>query len=249
MINHQEIIKLISEAGNLVLSYYNKSVSLEYKPDSSPVTEVDIKSHFLIENTLKTINSNIIVVSEECQDHSCIDHEKIHDFWLVDPLDGTEGFLKRNDHFTINIAYMVNKKPKYGFIMIPTKNEIYFNDDENSYLISADGQQRVIKTRKVSPKGCDAIMSSKLTQPTLELLKQYHPRSIEKIGSAIKFCYIAKGSADLYLRHGTTMEWDTAAGDAILRKAGGSVTDLNGSNLEYCKPCFQNGPFIARGKF
>lgn len=247
MNNHLEIITLIQEASHLVMSYYNKKVDVKYKHDNSAVSEVDEKSHHLICKRLAELTPNIPVISEECQDHDSIDLEELQDFWLIDPIDGTEGYLSANDNFTINIAFMERKVPKYGYIIIPCVGETYYNDDKYAYCIDAAGKKRIITTRATPEKGYDALMSSKVKQRTLDQLNALKINSVTKIGSALKFCYIAAGKADLYYRHGTTMEWDTAAGDAILTKAGGSVNNPDGTRFSYCKAGFKNGPFIATG--
>lgn len=247
MINHMEIVDLIKEAADLVMSYYSQKVNVKFKHDNSVVSEVDEKSHHLICEKLAKITPHIQVISEECQDHDCVDIEQMKDFWLIDPIDGTEGFLNANDNFTINIALMENKRPKYGFIIIPCKGEVYYNDDEHAYCIVSSGERKIITTRSLPQGGYDALMSSKVKQRTIDQLSSLKIRSITKIGSALKFCYIAAGAADLYYRHGTTMEWDTAAGDAILTKAGGSINNPDGTLFNYCKPGFKNGPFVASG--
>ena len=247
MIDHEEIIKLIDEAGKLILSYYKKKINTQIKDDSSPVTDADIHSHQLIESKLKLLTPNIPIISEECQNHDDLDIKSLKDFWLIDPIDGTDGFLQGNDNFTINIAYMQDKKPKYGFIILPTEQEIYYNDDHHTYLIDRHKNKHIIRVREVPKDGYVILMSSKVSADTLALLDKFNPKTIRKIGSALKFCYIAAGKADLYLRNGATMEWDTAAGDAILTKAGGSITDLDGNEFLYCKPNFRNSSFIAKG--
>jgi 3'(2'), 5'-bisphosphate nucleotidase len=229
------------------MSYYNQKVNIKYKADQSVVSEVDEKSHHLICKGLIELTPHIPIISEECQDHHAIDHKALKDFWLIDPLDGTEGFLKGNNHFTINIAFMQNQRPKYGFIIIPSSGDLYYNDDHNAYWIDAQENQTVIETRNVSIEGYEALMSSRVKQRTLDQLNALKIKSVRKIGSALKFCHIAAGQADIYYRHGTTMEWDTAAGDAILAKAGGSLTNPDGTTFTYCKAGFKNGPFVAHG--
>jgi 3'(2'), 5'-bisphosphate nucleotidase len=247
MINHLEVIELIKEASSLIMSHYNQKVDVRYKHDNSAVSEVDEKSHHLILERLSKLTPHFPVISEECQDHECVDLEQLCDFWLIDPIDGTEGFLKANDNFTVNIAFMENKRPKYGYIIIPCLGEVYYNDDDHAYCIDASGAKKIITTRAVPEKGYDALMSSKVKQRTIDQLSALNIHSITKIGSALKFCHIAAGKADLYYRHGTTMEWDTAAGDAILTKAGGSVNNPDGTIFSYCKAGFKNGPFVATG--
>jgi len=145
MIEHDKIIELIKEASSLVMAHYNTKVNVKYKHDNSAVSEVDEKSHHLIAERLSKLTSHIPVISEECQDHECVEIDKLTDFWLIDPLDGTDGFLNGNDNFTINIAYMESKKPKYGYIIIPCKDEIYYNDDHHAYCIDKTGKKRIFK--------------------------------------------------------------------------------------------------------
>jgi 3'(2'), 5'-bisphosphate nucleotidase len=170
-------------------------------------------------------------------------------FWLVDPLDGTKEFVKRNGEFTVNIGLVVGDRPVLGVIHVPVAGSTYGGAGPGTAFRQLNAHApEPIRCRAQPKDGLTAIASRSHSSPRLdEFLKRYTVAEIKRSGSAVKFCVVAEGAADLYARWGRTMEWDTAAGHAIIEAAGGSLAQHDGSPFRYGKPGFENPGFIARG--
>ena len=237
------------DAGKEILKIYNKPFTSKIKKDKSPVTKADLIANDLICKRLQSINPKIQIISEEGKKKFS---KKTNIFWLVDPLDGTREFIKKNGEFTVNIALIKNCRPIYGVIYLPVKKEIYFTQNKSAYFSIIDHKNSYKSKKKIKVKKRTGINNRVL------LLSRSHSRNIELSkkhfktdkaifsGSSIKFCLIANGKGNIYPRLGTTMEWDTAAGHAILNAAGGSVTTLDRKVLKYGKKGFKNPSFIAK---
>ncbi len=247
-----KLIRIVHLAGVEIIKIYKKKVTKKYKSDNTPVTNADIKANDIICKGLKRHFPDISIVSEEQVKKG----KAAQRFWLVDPLDGTKEFLKGNGEFTVNIALIENKKPVFGIIYMPTKNKLYFTKDKKSYFskLNKKGQINNIKKIKVKKRSKNIVILSRshsLAKSEVEkakqmIFKRFNANKILRSGSSIKLCYIAHGLANVYPRFGTTMEWDTAAGDAILRFAGGRIRTLDRKILRYGKRNFRNSSFIAR---
>ena len=247
------LITLAFNAGQEIVRIYNKKVTKKLKSDNSPVTNADLKANAIICKGLKKNFPNVPIVSEEL-DNSHIKNKKM--FWLVDPLDGTKEFLKGNGEFTVNIALIINKIPIYGLIYMPAKNKFYFTKNKKSYFAKFDqkGKLKNIKVIKVKKRAKNILVFSrshglskeKILEAKKEVFKKFNANKIIRTGSSIKLCYIADGTANIYPRHGRTMEWDIAAGDAILRYAGGRIKTPDRKIMKYGKPGFENSSFIAK---
>ena len=247
-----ELIKIVHLAGIEIIKIYKKKVTKKYKSDNTPVTNADIRANDIICKGLKLHFPEISIVSEEQVKKG----KAAKKFWLVDPLDGTKEFLKGNGEFTVNIGLIENKKPVFGIIYMPTKNKLYFTKDKKSYFskLSKKGQLSNIRKIKVKKRNKNIVILSRshsLAKSEIEkakkmIFRRFNANKIIRSGSSIKLCYIAHGIANVYPRFGTTMEWDTAAGDAILRFAGGRIRTLDRKILRYGKRNFRNSSFIAR---
>ena len=247
-----ELIRIVHLAGVEIIKIYKKKVTKKYKSDNTPVTNADIKANDIICRGLKRHFPDISIVSEE----QIKKGKAAQRFWLVDPLDGTKEFLKGNGEFTVNIGLIENKKPVFGIVYMPTKNKLYFTKDKKSYFskLSKKGQLSNIRKIKVKKRNKNIVILSRshsLAKSEIEkakkmIFQRFNANKIIRSGSSIKLCYIAHGLANVYPRLGTTMEWDTAAGDAILRFAGGRIRTLNRKILHYGKRNFKNASFIAR---
>ena len=237
------------DAGKEILKIYNKPFTSKMKKDKSPVTKADLIANDLICKRLQSINPKIQIISEEGKKKFS---KKTNIFWLVDPLDGTKEFIKKNGEFTVNIALIKNYKPIYGVIYLPVKKEIYFTQNKSAYFSIIDHKnsykfKKKIKVKKRTGMNNRVLLLSRSHSRNIELSKKYF--KTDKVifsGSSIKFCLIANGKGNIYPRLGTTMEWDTAAGHAILNAAGGSVTTLDRKVLKYGKKGFKNPSFIAK---
>jgi 3'(2'), 5'-bisphosphate nucleotidase len=240
---------IAARAGMVVMRHYETGCESWTKDDRSPVTEADKDAEALILAELARDFPGVPVVAEEEAAAGRI--AKVGSrFFLVDPLDGTKEFLSRNGEFTVNIAEVVEGVPVRGVVYAPAKGRMFAGDETGAYELPPDlSDARAIKVRDAAPDGIVAVGSrSHSDADTTEYLKQFAVKAFVSAGSSLKFCLVAAGEADLYPRHGRTMEWDTAAGHAVLLAAGGTVTRWDGGPFTYGKPGFDNPPFVARGR-
>jgi 3'(2'), 5'-bisphosphate nucleotidase len=245
------------DAGEIILRHYVEEIVTHRKDDHSPVTEADIEAEKFILMRLHHLVPGVPVVAEEAVSRGHVPRTNSR-FFLVDPLDGTKEFISRNGEFTVNIAEIIDGKPVRGVVHAPAKERLFFAEAlSGAFEIDAKpggapnyAEARQIHARKAPGDGLIAVASrTHRDKMTDEYLRHYPVREFITSGSSLKFCLLATGEADLYPRHGTTMEWDTAAGHAVLAAAGGTVTKLDGSPFLYGKSAakFENPHFIARG--
>jgi 3'(2'), 5'-bisphosphate nucleotidase len=236
-------------AGRVVMEVYATEFDVHAKDDASPVTVADQRAEALIVAALEALAPGIPIVAEEAVAAGHV--PDIADrFWLVDPLDGTKEFIKRNGEFTVNIALIEDEVPVLGVVCAPALGELYAGaTGTGAYARGGGGAKRPLSCRAVPTEGHTVVASASHGDPGLleGFLKDQLVASRRAIGSSLKLCLVAAGEADLYPRFGRTMEWDVAAGHAVLAAAGGSVTDFAGVPLRYGKPGFENPAFVARG--
>jgi 3'(2'), 5'-bisphosphate nucleotidase len=246
MDNNIERLKEIAiKAGMIVMSYYKKNLDIQIKNDNSPVTKADIESNSYIVDALHNLDPNIPIIAEENLDNNQVN---INDrFWLVDPLDGTAGYIEQNDQFAINIALVNKHEPLLGIIYIPVLEELFYNIGPRAYK-QVGNQITEIKTNKHYDRPIITASANATCLQTKDFIETLDPKEIINMSSAIKFCLIAEGKADIYPRFKRTMEWDSAAGHAIVNAAGGKILDASGSTLLYGKELFENKGFIVYGK-
>jgi 3'(2'), 5'-bisphosphate nucleotidase len=255
--NDAELLERIAaaarEAGAAAMAVYATDFSVRGKDDASPVTEADERAEAVILRHLAELTPQIPVVSEE---QAASGRVPAHDglFWLVDPLDGTKEFIRRNGEFTINIALVDAGRPRLGVVLAPALGRLFAGaTGQGARVEDADGA-RPIRCRSAPAEGLTLVGSrSHGDAPALErwLAGWLDGRQVAaqtSAGSSLKFCLIAAGEADVYPRLGRTMEWDTAAGHAVLAAAGGSVATLDGAELAYGKPGLDNPHFVACGQ-
>lgn len=239
--------RLALVAGRTIMAFYHEGTAVETKADSTPVTEADRTADRLIVAGLQAETPGIPVISEEST--STGSPPAGGRFWLVDPLDGTREFIARTGEFTVNIALIEDGRPVLGVLHAPVQGETYVADGQGEALrIVGNGVPEAICARAVPDEG-PAVIASRLHRDaeTDTYIAGLGPAQTVSAGSALKFGLLARGEADIYPRFGRTMEWDTAAGHAILSAAGGHVRDLNGRELRYGKAGFVNPPFVACG--
>jgi 3'(2'), 5'-bisphosphate nucleotidase len=246
------------QAGEIVLRHYaNVEIETRRKADHSPVTAADEETERFILAQLAETAPGVPVIAEEEAAAGRI-QALGHRFFLVDPLDGTKEFLNRNGEFTVNIAEIEGGAPIRGVVYAPAKQRLFFGDSAcGAFEIATQGGERpdfsrvrAIHARKPPSGGWVAVASrSHRDASTDDYLAQFPVKDFVAAGSSLKFCLVAAGEADIYPRHGRTMEWDTAAGHAVLKAAGGSVTTLDGRPFVYGKTDekFANPFFVARG--
>jgi len=249
------LARIAYDAGAIVLEHYTDEITATRKEDNSPVTAADVEAERYILKRLAQLAPNVPVVAEEEVAAGRTPKVGKH-FFLVDPLDGTKEFVNKNGEFTVNIAEIIDGKPVRGVVYAPARDRIFYGESlSGAYDMHcppggapdfAEGRQ--VFAREPSKDGLVvAISRSHNDGKTAEYLAAYQVKNFLVAGSSLKFCLIAAGEADLYPRHGRTMEWDTAAGHAVLAAAGGSVTTIEGKPFHYGKPGFANPHFIARG--
>ncbi len=251
-INIKLICDIAHEAGNAIMTIYNRGkCNVELKDDQSPLTYADKASHDVIEAGLKRHFPDIPILSEEGKDIPYEVRKDWQRFWLVDPLDGTKEFINRNGEFTVNIALVEQGRAVIGVVYVPALQKLYWGaKGEGAGTQVDDGDWRAIKVRQPDhDAGLTMVVSRSHPPPEIgHCLKSIKIAATISIGSSLKFCIIAEGKADLYPRYGTTMEWDTAAGHAIVETAGGCVLSEDGKPLVYNKASLFNPYFVVTGQ-
>lgn len=239
--------KLAREAGKAILEVYETDFEVEQKADASPLTLADRRSHQIISTGLQSRYPEIPVLSEEGKEVPYALRKPWPAFWLVDPLDGTKEFVKKNGEFTVNIALIEGTTPTLGVIYLPVLDHLYLADIRQGCREHLPDKTRNLVMSNAPPATPTRVVKSRShPSPDLEALLEALP-SYESVsrGSASKFCALAAGEADFYPRLGPTWEWDTAAGQAIVTAAGGVMVALDGTPFTYNKPSLLNGPFLA----
>ena len=242
------IIDVVDRAGREILAVYGQEFVIRDKADASPVTDADERSERLILAALRELAPDIPVVAEESVAEGHVPDISAGRFFLVDPLDGTREFVSRNGEFTVNVALIEQGVPVLGVVHLPALGDTYWNDgDGGAWRMRAKNPPEPIRCRQAD--GALVVVASRSHRDarTDEFLRGYEVRELVSAGSSLKLCRVAEGTADMYPRLGRTMEWDIAAGHALVNAAGGSVTTLDGEPLRYGKPGFDNPHFVARG--
>jgi len=245
----KQVVDVSRRAGVEIMKIYQTDFAVEAKDDNSPVTQADQAAENLILRAIREgITAEFPIVSEEAAAAGNLPVVRDTPFWLVDPLDGTKEFVNRNGEFTVNIALIENTRPVLGIVHLPAQNTTFFGFNMGAFRQQGDKPREEIKCRPVSAAGLTALVSRSHRTPEVdEYLRQFNIAKEISAGSSLKFCRVAEGAADVYPRLGRTMEWDTAAGHAVLRFAGGTVRRLDGTELGYGKDGFENPHFVAAG--
>ncbi len=239
--------QIATSAGRIILTHHYANVAVQQKPDGSNVTAADHEANAYIVGKLRELTSDIPIVAEESDNKQ---YGAKGRFFLVDPLDGTDAYRLGEKEFTVNIALIEDARPVLGVIVDPSHETLYWAArGQGAWRQNQDGMTR-IQTR--TPHAGDITIIKSRRHPSasfLEKITRLAYKDILQVSSSIKFCRVAEGRADMYPRFGTTMEWDTAAGHAILNEAGGRVlVDGSTDELTYGKPGYQNPFFWAVGK-
>ena len=239
------------KAGENIMEVYNSTESINYekKADDSPLTIADKKSHNTIIDFLK--DTEIDIISEESKSIEYQERKNWEEYWLIDPLDGTKEFIKKNGEFTVNIALIKNNKPHLGVVYCPVKKVLYWNDNDKKVFKREKEETREIKKRKPineNEEGLRVVVSrSHMSEETSEYVNKLTRPELISCGSSLKFLYIADNKADIYPRFGPTMEWDTGAAHSILNALEINVINLeSGRELSYNKENLLNPYFIIK---
>lgn len=246
----QDLKPAVLEAGEAILNIRAKGFGVEEKGDTSPVTEADHAAEDILVKALKALVPDAVIVAEEMAAAGILPETLGSEFYLIDPLDGTKEFIRGGQDFTVNIGLIKNGAPIMGIVYAPAQNRLFTGVkglgafEENTQ----NGEKNAIQVRQADENAIDAVASkSHRDEATNAFLEKFEINNLKSAGSSLKFCLVAAGEADIYPRFGPTMEWDTAAGQAVLEAAGGQTIHPDGSPYHYAKPEFRNGPFIAIG--
>lgn len=245
-----ELARICVEAAGVILPLWRTTLAVERKSDESPVTEADRAGEAVILKALAQAFPGVPVISEEDASEFGTPERIGPRFFLVDPLDGTKAFVRGDPNFTVNIALIEDGRSVSGAVAAPATGEVWFTDGGQAFKRLADGPAERIQARPWPAEGSVALISHTMKAEEADALaRQYGFERRQPMDSSIKFCRIAEGTADIYPRHGPTMEWDIAAGQAVLEAAGGRVLTPEGGRFAYGKADagFRNGWFVARG--
>ena len=248
-----QVVLIATQAGQQILDVYNSDdFNVEVKGDGSPLTLADRRAHQLIESALSALTPDIPILSEESADDAFAARRGWSRFWLVDPLDGTKEFVKRNGEFTVNIALIDQGKPIMGVVHTPVQQQTHYAAQKlGAFKATKDGEKKIsvanhpLKTIKMVASR--SHRGEAVEQYMTNLQQNNQPVEIVSMGSSLKLCLIAEGAADIYPRLGPTSEWDTAAAHCVVDCAGGKVVRLDGAPLVYNKENILNPWFLACG--
>ncbi len=244
-----QIIDLSVSAGNRIMEIYNSDFSVEDKQDKSPLTAADMASHQTIVEGLAGLTGEIPILSEESSKIDWAERKNWQTYWLVDPLDGTKEFIKKNGEFTVNIALIHDQRPVLGVVYVPATETVYFATEGLGAFKKENNNQTAISTRKtIVNQFAVAGSRSHGSDAQQTFMRRLGEAETMAIGSSLKFCLVAAGKVDIYPRFGLTSEWDTAAAQCVVEQAGGTVTTLDFQPLLYnTKESLLNPHFLVIG--
>lgn len=246
----KKVNEIARKAGTAILKIYEQDFEVMEKADKSPLTEADLAAHHVIVDELQSLTPDIPVLSEESAAIPYDTRAKWQTYWLIDPLDGTKEFIKRNGEFTVNIALIHEGKAVLGVVYVPVSQITYYGDSQQgAFKMDAVGNSSAIRVTSERQTPLRVAGSrSHAGDSLLQFLDKLGEHEIISMGSSLKLCLVAEGKADLYPRLGLTSEWDTAAAQAVVEAAGGKVTDSNMNPLLYnTKESFLNPHFFVFG--
>lgn len=245
--------ELTLEAAEAALEVYRSNFDVEYKSDeeNSPLTEADRRAHRILVAGLEVLSPDVPIISEESSRNTDYDTRSDFDrFWLVDPLDGTREFVKKNGEFTVNVGLIEYGVPVAGVVVAPDLDRLYRSDGSEAVVKHGSETRRLGVSETTELGRCTLVRSRSHSGDRMETLMEKLPfgRTVKQ-GSSLKICRVAEGEADVYCRFRPTWEWDTAAADAILRMAGGKFTEPDGNTQVYNKPSLKNkrGLLVTNG--
>ena len=229
------VVALAEEAGRAILEVYSSDFEVQSKEDDSPLTQADLASHHCIVRGLEALTPGVPIISEESDLPEYEVRSQWDRYWLIDPLDGTKEFVNRNGEFTVNIALIDNQEPVFGVVHVPTQKKTYVGcEGYGAERKNPDGSRETINVSATSASPVRIVGSRSHRGASLDAyLENLGGCDMIPMGSSLKFCVIAEGGADLYPRLGLTSEWDTAAAQAVVEQAGGSVVTLDGKPMKY----------------
>ena len=244
----ENLIDTFLNAGRISLNLRDEGLTTEMKNDNTPVSNGDLEVNKIITEKIKELTSNIPIISEESFENKS--NEDLKDFWLIDPIDGTYDYINNLDEFTINAGLILNKKPVAGLIYAPAKDRMFYSYGDNSaFELNNQKSIKLVCNNNFDKDKIKFVSYSNKIKPEIEKIhKDLNVKEYVRMKSSLKFCVIASGEFDGYVAEPRAYEWDIAAGHAILKHAGGSVTDFNNNEVLYGKIDFKNPSLIVKGK-
>ena len=244
----ESLIDTFLNAGEVSLNLRQKGLIKKMKSDNTPVSNGDLEVNKIITEKIKELSPNIPIVSEETSENKS--KTDLQDFWLIDPIDGTHDYINNLEEFTINAGLIINKKPVAGLIYAPAKKRMFFSYGENFAFELVNGKNvRLDSSKNFNGKKIKFVTYSKNLKPEIDKIhKKLNVKEYVKMKSSLKFCVIAAGEYDGYVAEPRACEWDIAAGHAILKHAGGNVTDFDGNEILYGKKDFKNPSLILKSR-
>jgi len=244
----EDLIQTFLDAGKVSLDLRKKGLIKEIKFDNTPVSNGDLEVNKILIKKILQLTPNIPIVSEETSENKSRDN--LEDFWLIDPIDGTYDYINNLDEFTINAGLIIKKKPAAGLIYAPAKNRMFYSYGDNLSFELIDGKPIKLDHSKNFDKNEIKFVSysNKIKPEISDIYKKLKVKKYVKMKSSLKFCVIAAGEYDGYVAEPRASEWDIAAGHAILKHSGGSVTDFNEQEIFYGKKDFKNPSLILKSK-
>ena len=244
----ENLIKTFLEAGKISLELRKKGLIKKIKSDNTPVTNGDIEVNKIVTNRINQLTPDIPIVSEETSENKTINNLK--DFWLIDPIDGTHDYLNNLEEFTINAGLILNRKPVAGLIYAPAKNRMFYSYGDNlSFELVNDKPIKLECSKNFNKNEIKFVSYSNKIKPEIEKIhKKLNVKKFVKMKSSLKFCVIASGEYDGYVAEPRACEWDIAAGHAILKHAGGVITDFSNNEIFYGKKNFKNPSLILKSR-
>ena len=244
----RSLIDTFLSAGEISITLRKDGLIKKIKSDNTPVSNGDLKVNEIVSTKLKELTPSIPIISEETSDNKLIDN--LENFWLVDPIDGTYDYINDLDEFTINAGLILNRKPAAGLIYAPAKKRMFYSYGEgNAYEFTEGKEIRINGSRKFNKNKIKFVSYSKKIKPEIQkIFNKLNVKEYTRMKSSLKFCVIATGEFDGYVAEARACEWDIAAGHAILKHSGGSVTDFENNEILYGKKDFKNPSLILKSK-
>jgi len=241
----EALLDTFLEAGKVAKEISEKGVKITIKPDKSPVTDGDLLVDKILREKIKDLTPSIPIISEETVNLNI--ENKLKNFWLIDPIDGTKDYIQKKDEYTLNAGLIIDLKPAAGIVYAPAKDRLFFSYGKNLAYETCKGKTYQLNCSKKNSSKIIGLENSNNTPPEiLNIYKKYKVSQTLKMSSSLKFCVLAAGEADIYAAKARAYEWDIAAGHAILIHAGGSMTTHDKKEFLYGKKNYKNLPIIAK---
>tara|TARA_B100001996_G_scaffold138726_1_gene105530 strand:- start:437 stop:1210 length:774 start_codon:yes stop_codon:yes gene_type:complete len=241
-----DLINTFYIAGDRSIELRKIGLKKKIKPDNTPVTNGDLEVNEILTKKIKNITPDIPIISEESESNKL--NKNLNNFWLIDPIDGTYDYVNNKDEFTLNAALIVNKEPELGIVYAPAKKKLFYTyGNGSSFELSNQKRTSLICKKQTKKNQIKAVSYSEILKPVItDFHKKFGVTEYTMMKSSLKFCVIATGEFDLYVAESRACEWDIAAGHAILKNAGGIITDFEGKQIKYGKKDFKNTSLILK---